>query len=231
MSDYIQNTIFKLHDFIGTLNFGMVVIISISAIIFTINMLYSIIINKDFQQKTQIHKFLFMITLVISVIFIVYIIFAGDIYLNLSAEEETRYFAERLCYGEFQEIYTNDSYLTPEYKDIFPIEINKKLSIFKDGKLQCDADMFFLIESHFYRGDLGTPDSCLIVLKSTDIINIQNGIENSIHYDYYYKIKLKKVLFYSRFIGPYLRWRINDFSFIVSEPYTFKEWHDRISSE
>lgn len=223
----IQNTILKFHDFISSLNSGIYFLVSVAAIIFSSYVLYSIFFDKTFGEKSKLEKILFVPALVISLVFILDMILAGDVYPNLSAEKTARLFAESLCNGRIEEIADRKNKLiAPDYHDKFTADWNQKYKEFID--IQCDADDFLLVEYHYEYLNISSPKKCMVVLRTLKIVDIPKKVDDITQCDYDFRIDLIRVPIPSRFLGNYVRWRINSFSYKRSKPYTMKEWLDLI---
>ena len=224
----IRDSILKINTFIHSLNFGSCIVVSIAAIIFSCSMLYSIFVHKNFVKKTNLEKIIFIPALLISIIFILNITLAGDIYPNLSAENMARLFAEALCCGSIEE-FSKDNVIAPNYHDAFTLKWNQKYKDFSD--IQCRADDFIMTEYHYKYGNISNPESCVVMLQTSHILNFPKSIDETELCDFDFKIHLTKVAIASRFLGKYMRWRIIDFSYVKSETYTMKEWLDNIEKE
>ena len=224
----IQNSILKIYNFIGLLNFGTYFVGSVAAIIFSCSMLYSIFVHRNFGKKTNLEKVIFIPALLISVVFIVNMTLAGDISPNLSPEKMARLFAEALCFGRIEES-SKDNIIAPNYHDAFTLEWNQKHKDFSD--IQCGADDFIMVEYHYKYGNISNIESCVVVLQTSKILNILKSVDEIELCDFDFKIHLTKVTITSRFLGKYIRWRIIDFSYVKSETYTMKEWLDNIKKD
>jgi len=224
----IQNSILKIYNFIGSLNFGIYFVVSITAIIFSCSILYSIFVHRNFGKKTNLEKIIFIPTLLISVVFILNMTLAGDISPNLSAEKMARLFAEALCSGRIEEV-SKDNIIAPNYHDAFTLEWNQKHKDFSD--IQCGADDFIMVEYHYKYGNISNTEDCVVVLQTSKILNILKSVDEIELCDFDFEIHLTKVAIPSRFLGKYMRWRIIDFSYVKSETYTMKDWLDNIEKE
>lgn len=224
----IQNSILKIYNFIGSLNFGIYFVVSVAAIIFSCSMLYFIFVHRNFGKKTNLEKIIFIPALLISVVFILNMTLAGDISPNLSAEKMSRLFAEALCSGRIEEV-SKDNIIAPNYHDAFTLEWNQKQKDFSD--IQCGADDFIMVEYHYKYGNISKTEGCVVVLQTSKILNILKGVDEIELCDFDFEIHLTKVAIPSRFLGKYMRWRIIDFSYVKSETYTMKEWLDNIEKE
>jgi len=223
----IQNTILKFHDFISSLNSGIYFLVSVAAIIFSSCVLYSILFGKSFGEKSKLEEILFVPALAVSLVFILDMILAGDIYPNLSGEKIARLFAESLCNGRIEEITDRKNKLiSPDYHDKFTADWSQKYKELIN--IHCDADDFLLVEYHYEHLNISSPEKYMVVLRTSKIVNIPQKIDDITQCDYDFKISLIRVPIPSRFLGNYVRWRINSFSYKKSEPYTMKEWLDLI---
>lgn len=222
----IQNIILDLYEFLTSIHEGIVAVLFLVAIFYSLYMIYSLW-NKEWNERTRIEKIFFIPSLGISLLFIALLIFAGDVHPNISAENTARLFAEDVCFGRIEDITKDrDRILTPAYYDNFINEWNREYKNFSD--IQCDANNFLLVEYHFKQRDFAEPEKCLVVLRTsdflTDIFELPSKEPNEIEFcDYDFEIYLMKVALDSRFLGKYMRWRVNDFSYLKSEPYTIKE--------
>jgi len=224
----IQNSILKIYNFIGSLNFGIYFVVSIAAIIFSCSMLYSIFVHRNFGKKTNLEKMIFIPALLISVVFILNMTLAGDISPNLSAEKMARLFAEALCSGRIEEI-SKGNIIAPNYHDAFTLKWDQKYKDFSD--IQCGSDDFIMVEHHYKYGNISNTESCVVVLQTSKILNILKGVDEIELCDFDFEIHLTKVAITSRFLGKYMRWRIIDFSYVKGETYTMKEWLDNVEKE
>ena len=224
----IRNSILKIIDFIGSLNFGTYFVVSVAAIIFSCSMLYSIFVHKNFGKKSNLEKIIFIPTLLISVVFILNMTLAGDISPNLSAEKMARLFAEALCSGRIEEV-SKDNFIAPNYHDTFTLEWNQKYKDLND--IQCEADNFTMTEYHYKYENVSNIESCVVVLQTSHILNLPKSIDETELCDFDFKIHLTKIAIASRFLGKYVRWRIIDFSYVKSETYIMKEWLDNIEKK
>ena len=236
----IQSTILRIHEFkdsITSLNFGIVFILSLAAFIFSIYCIYSVFISKDFGNRSKVEKIIFPPALVLSLVFILDLILAGDIYPNLSAEKLARLFAESLCDDEIEEFtdWKNKDtdrckVLTAEYRDQFFKDWKEKSKEFTD--IHSSADDFDLIEYHYKHLNITDFEKCLVIIRSSKILNAleilnmkeRDAFDKILHIDYDFEIGLIKVPIPSRFLGNYMRWRIFSFAYEKSKPYTMKEW-------
>lgn len=226
----IQNTILEIHNFISSLNFGIYFLVSLAAIIFSCYMLYFIFVHKKFGEKTKLEKIIFIPALLISIVFILDMILAGDIYPNLSAEKMARLFAEDLCAGRIEEIMKDkNKILAPNYHDAFTLEWTQKSKEFAD--IRCEADDFIMVEYHYKFRNINNLESCTVVLQTFKILNIPKNVDDIEQCDFDFEIALTKVAIPSRFLGKYMRWRISGFSYTTSKPYTMKEWLNSIKRE
>ena len=222
----IQNTILEIDDFISSFNPGIYFIVSVAAIIFSCYMLYSIFVHRDFGERTKSEKVIFIPALVISLVFILDMILAGDVYPNLSAEKIARFFAEDLCKGKIREITKENAILAPEYRERFAKEWGLESKGFSDICGYSKADDFLLIEYHYKRSDLPYIEDCTVVLRTWDYLNVDEYIrkeEDLIERDIDFKIHLTKIGISSRFCGMYMRWRISGFYYTKSKAITIKE--------
>ncbi len=223
----IQNTILEIHDFISSFNPGIYFLVSAAAIIFSCYMLYSILIG-DFGERAKSEKVILIPALIVSLVFILDMILAGDIYPNLSAEKMARFFAEDLCKGKTQEIIKDrNRVFTPDYYEDFSLEWAEKSKEFADIQFQCDAADFFMVEYHYKSEVISYPESCSVILRTSKILNIPKNPDEIEQCDFDFHMRLTKVAIPSRFLGNYVRWRIGNFSYTKSKPYTMKEWFDR----
>ena len=228
----IQNTVLEIHDFINSFNPGLYFLVSVAAIIFSCYMLYSIFAHRDFSKRAKSEKLIFIPALVISLVFILDLILAGDVYPNLSPEKVARFFAEDLCKGKIQEIIKDKNRVfTPDYHDNFSLEWAEKPKEFADIQFQCDAADFFMVEYHYKSGFISYPESCSVILRTSKILNIPKNPDEIEQCDFDFHMQLTKVAIPSRFLGDYMRWRIGKFSYTKSKPYTMKEWLDRFRKE
>jgi len=226
----IQNTILEIHNFISSLNFGIYFLVSVAAIIFSCYMLYSIFAHRNFGEKTKLKKVIFIPALLISMVFILDMVLAGDIYPNLSAEKMARLFAEDLCAGRTEEISKDkNKILAPNYHDAFTLEWTQKSKEFAD--ILCQADDFIMLEYHYKYQNISNTENCTVVLRTSKILNISKNVDEIEQCDFDFEIRLTKVAIPSRFLGKYMRWRISAFSYTTSKPYTMKEWLDSIKKE
>ena len=224
----IQNSILKIYNFIGSLNFGIYFVVSIAAIIFSCSMLYSIFVHRNFGKKTNLEKMIFVPALLISVVFILNMTLAGDISPNLSAEKMARLFAEALCSGRIEEV-SKGNIIAPNYHDAFTLKWDQKYKDFSD--IQCGSDDFIMVEHHYKYGNISNTEGCVVVLQTSKILNILKGVDEIELCDFDFEIHLTKVAITSRFLGKYMRWRIIDFSYVKGETYTMKEWLNNVEKE
>jgi len=241
--DKVHYTILRIHEFlysIAALNFGTFFILSLAAIIFSIYCINSFFINKDFSTKSKLEKIMFPPALVFSLVVILDLILAGDIYPNLSAKNMARSFTETLCYGDIEELTDPKNketdrckVLTVEYRNQFYKDWKERSKEVSD--IESDSEYFDLIEYNYSHLNITDPERCFIRLRTSKIINIpeilnmkEGDILNKIlNVDYDFKVDLIKVPIPSRFLGNYMRWRIFSFSYEKSKPYTQKEWFER----
>ena len=224
----IRSSILKIIDFIRSLNFGTYFVVSVAAIIFSCSILYSIFVHKSFDKKTNLEKIIFIPALLISVVFILNMTLAGDIFPNLSAEKMARLFAEYLCSGKIEEV-SKDNVIAPSYLNAFTLKWNQKHNDFSD--IQCRADDFIMVEYHYKYENVSNIEGCVVVLQTSKILNILKSVDEIELCDFDFKIHLTKIAIPSRFLGKYVRWRIIDFSYVKSETYTMKEWLNSIERE
>ena len=224
----IRSSILKIYNFFLSSNFGSWIVVSFAAIIFSCLMFYSIFVHKNFGKKTNLEKIIFIPALLISIVFISTMTLAGDIYPNRSSEDMARLFAATLCSGSIEE-FSKDNVIAPNYHDAFILKWNQKCKDFSD--IQCRADDFIMTEYHYKYGNISNPESCVVMLQTSHILNFPKSIDETELCDFDFKIHLTKVAIASRFLGKYMRWRIIDFSYVKSETYTMKEWLDNIEKE
>lgn len=230
MTYAIQDTVLRIHDFIGSFNPAVYILVSFVAVIFSCYMLYCIFIRKNFAEKTKLEKAIFIPALVISIVFILDMVLAGDVYPNLSAERMARLFAEHLCKGRIEKISKDKNiFLAPDYHDRFTTQWTSKSKEFSD--IYCDANDFFLIEYHYKYRNINDPENCTVVLQTSKTLDIPKNVHGIKYCDFDFEIRLTRVAIPSRFSGKYIRWRISGFSYTKSKPYTMKEWLDSIKKD
>jgi hypothetical protein len=137
----IQNKILEFHDIIGSLNFALYFLVSITAIVFSLCVLTQIFHKKGFGMMSRSKKLIFAAAALISIIFTLDMILAGDIYPSLSPESMARSFAKHLSNGEVEEITIKNKVLAPEYHGAFASgwqHASEDLA-----RIQCEAKDFF----------------------------------------------------------------------------------------
>jgi hypothetical protein len=166
----------------------------------------------------------------ITLLFIFLLIIAGDVSPNRSPEAVARIFAEGICNERSEDDLRNrNTFLSSKYYNKFQKVWKHKFDYFAD--IQCDAKHFILIEYHYVYKEAAELEKCKVILETLNIIfdKIESvSLDNEKIKDIQFEIHLIKETLDSRFLGKYARWRISNFSYTESEPYTFKEWEEKI---
>lgn len=172
----------------------------------------------------RLEKVAFGAAVVLSLVFAVVMILAGDVYPNVSPERMARLFAERLSKGKVEDItQTENKIFTPEYYERFVNDWNRVPK--QILPVQWDADDFGLIEYHYLNRNIDRLETCKVVLRAVRNLNLLSDLEFR---DVDFEIILTKTLINSRFLGSYPRLRISGFSFSMGKPYKFKERLDQL---
>jgi hypothetical protein len=219
----IQDTILRIVEFTHALG-RLYFLICIVSIVFSIYVVYSLFVKRDFKGKTRPTKALSVAAIVISIFSLIEIILAGDLTRDISPEETARTFGGMLSQGVDLRDY-KDKVFTPSYQTTFFDKWEDKL----EELVGCNPD-FEVIEYHYKSDNVHHLEEFQVVLSTSKLLHESEKVENSRFSDYLFHIHLNRIPISSRFLGNYMRWRINGFSYTTSEPYTLKTLKEQVES-
>jgi hypothetical protein len=219
----IQDTILRIVEFTHTLG-GLYFLICIVSIVYSIYVVHSLFVKRDFKGKTKSAKALSVAAIVISIFCLIEITLAGDVTHDMSPEETGRAFGGMLSQGADLHDY-RDKVFTPGYQTNFFDEWENNL----EELVGCNPD-FDLIEYHYKSGNVRHLEEFQVVLRTSKLLHESEKIEASRFSDYWFHIHLNRIPISSRFLGNYMRWRISAFSYTTSEPYTLKTLKKQVES-
>lgn len=183
------------------------------------------------EPKSKLKKIIFVPALLVSLTFILGMIIAGDIHSEFSAEKTARVFLSELCSGRIEGVIEHKNYFfTPDYCEKF---VENWENDFKEiGDVICESEDFILVEKHYELLNISFPQQCMVVLESTHFLNLPDIKKASdiMQCDYYFRIDLKKIRVPTRYLGDYLVWKVDHFSYEKSDPYSLDEWLDQLKN-